>query len=126
LLIAEPSGGDERNQRPTTLLGQPDGSICQQKPQDAWYKRDQIRLPTPELAPSETYHRLVHNQVEQLLLSNVANQAVATVWVPYPPGIPLLMPEENAGPEDGPYLGYLRALQAWDRRFPDSSTTCTA
>ena len=28
------------------------------------------------------------------------------------------MPGESIGSEDGAYLGYLRALQAWDRRFP--------
>jgi len=43
---------------------------------------------------------------------------VATGVAPYPPGIPMLLPGENAGPEDGPYLSYLRALEAWDRRFP--------
>lgn len=43
---------------------------------------------------------------------------VATGVVPYPPGIPLLMPGENAGAADGPILGYLKALQAFDRDFP--------
>ena len=38
--------------------------------------------------------------------------------VPYPPGIPMLMPGEATGPADGPYLGYLKALAAWDARFP--------
>jgi arginine decarboxylase len=38
--------------------------------------------------------------------------------VPYPPGIPLLMPGEHAGEPDGPVLGYLRALQHLDRTFP--------
>jgi arginine/lysine/ornithine decarboxylase len=30
----------------------------------------------------------------------------------------MLMPGEAAGPDDGPYLSYLRALAAWDERFP--------
>ena len=30
----------------------------------------------------------------------------------------MLMPGESTGPNDGPYLGYLRALWAWDKRFP--------
>ena len=33
-------------------------------------------------------------------------------------GIPLMMPGENAGEADGPLLGYLKSLQAFDRRFP--------
>jgi arginine/lysine/ornithine decarboxylase len=28
------------------------------------------------------------------------------------------MPGESAGPDDGPYLSYLRALRDWDARFP--------
>jgi arginine/lysine/ornithine decarboxylase len=75
-------------------------------------------LPSPELTPNETYQRLVHNQVEQVTVDEMNNRVVATGVVPYPPGIPMLMPGENAGPINGPYLGYLRALQAWDRRFP--------
>ncbi len=43
---------------------------------------------------------------------------LATSVVPYPPGIPMLMPGESTGPDDGPYLSYLRALQEWDARFP--------
>ena len=50
--------------------------------------------------------------------SGGASVAVATGVVPYPPGIPLLMPGENAGPADGPLLGYLKSLEAFDQRFP--------
>ncbi|MDD1757166.1 MAG: hypothetical protein LUQ22_00350 [Methanotrichaceae archaeon] len=75
-------------------------------------------LPQPELTPNETYQRLVHNQVEQVAVDKMDNHIVATGVVPYPPGIPMIMPGENAGPKNGAYLGYLRALQTWDRRFP--------
>jgi arginine/lysine/ornithine decarboxylase len=30
----------------------------------------------------------------------------------------MLMPGESTGADDGPYLGYLRALSEWDSRFP--------
>ncbi|MGZ6368792.1 MAG: Orn/Lys/Arg family decarboxylase [Ktedonobacteraceae bacterium] len=75
-------------------------------------------LPQPVLTPNQTYQRLVHDEVEQVPLEAMANRVVASGVVPYPPGIPLLMPGENAGPVDGMYLSYLRALQAWDRLFP--------
>jgi hypothetical protein len=35
------------------------------------------------------------------------------------------MPGEATGAADGPYLSYLRASAAWDRRFPASGTTPT-
>jgi lysine decarboxylase/arginine decarboxylase len=71
-----------------------------------------------EVTPREAYSRLVHNEIEKVAVDEMAGRTLATGVVPYPPGIPMLMPGENAGPIDGPCVGYLRALQAWDRRFP--------
>jgi arginine decarboxylase len=75
-------------------------------------------LPMPVMTPAEAYSKLVHNQIERVAVDDMANRVAATGIVPYPPGIPMVMPGENVGEQDGPYLGYLRALQAWDRRFP--------
>jgi arginine/lysine/ornithine decarboxylase len=75
-------------------------------------------LPPAAMTPNHAYQKLVHNEFEKVAVDGMANRLVATGVVPYPPGIPMLMPGENAGPEDGACLGYLRALQAWDRRFP--------
>lgn len=75
-------------------------------------------LPHPDMTPVEAYENLVHNNIESLTLDQMAGRTVATGVVPYPPGIPLLMPGENAGAADGPILGYLQALQAFDRQFP--------
>lgn len=75
-------------------------------------------LPVPELSPVRAYEQLVRGNVEVLSLEQMAGRTVATGVVPYPPGIPLLMPGENAGPADGPLLGYLKALEAFDLRFP--------
>ncbi|RQR51122.1 arginine decarboxylase [Burkholderia sp. Bp9126] len=75
-------------------------------------------LPTPDFSPAEAFERLVHNEIEMLELSEMEGRTVATGVVPYPPGIPLLMPGENAGPSDGPLLGYLKALEQFDLRFP--------
>lgn len=75
-------------------------------------------LPIPVLSPVEAYEALVLGKVETLTLDEMANRVVATGVVPYPPGIPLLMPGENAGPADGPLLGYLKALEAFDAQFP--------
>jgi lysine decarboxylase/arginine decarboxylase len=75
-------------------------------------------LPHPDMSPVRAYERLVQGKVEQVTLDQLAGRTVATGVVPYPPGIPLLMPGENAGPADGPLIGYLQALEAYDRRFP--------
>lgn len=75
-------------------------------------------LPVPELSPVEAYEQLVLGHVEHLGLDEMANRVVATGVVPYPPGIPLMMPGENAGAADGPLIAYLKALEAFDARFP--------
>jgi arginine/lysine/ornithine decarboxylase len=78
-------------------------------------------LPLPVFTPAETYSKLVHNEIEQIAVDKMAGRVLATGVVPYPPGIPMLMPSENAGDENCPYIKYLIALQAWDRRFPGFS-----
>lgn len=75
-------------------------------------------LPVPALSPVQAYECLVKNQVESLKLDQMAGRVVATGVVPYPPGIPLLMPGELAGAADGPLLAYLSALEAFDAEMP--------
>lgn len=75
-------------------------------------------LPHPDMMPQKAYQTLVHNDVEQIPLSKLAHRTLATGIVPYPPGIPLLMPGENAGAADGPFIAYLKALQDFDKKFP--------
>jgi len=75
-------------------------------------------LPVPQLSPVAAYEQLVRDNIEILTLDQMAGRTVATGVVPYPPGIPLLMPGENAGDANGPILGYLKALEAYDRHFP--------
>ena len=75
-------------------------------------------LPVAVMTPADAYRELVMDNIEHVELADLADRVVATSVVPYPPGIPMLMPGESFGAEDGPYLGYLRALKAWDARFP--------
>ena len=55
---------------------------------------------------------------KSLTLDRMAGRTVATGVVPYPPGIPLMMPGESAGAAKGPLLGYLKALEAFDAEIP--------
>ena len=79
------------------------------------------QLPDPIVTPVEAYEKLVKNEVDSLSLDQMAGKTVATGVVPYPPGIPLLMPGENAGDADGVFLHYLKALEAFDQAFPEFS-----
>jgi arginine decarboxylase len=75
-------------------------------------------LPEIRVSPADAYQKLLRAQVERVALADLAGRTLATSVVPYPPGIPMLMPGEAAGPADGPYVGYLKALQSWDHTFP--------
>jgi arginine/lysine/ornithine decarboxylase len=75
-------------------------------------------LPVPATTPVDAYRRLVRGAVEAVPLAEMAGRVVATAVLPYPPGIPMLMPGERAGEAGGPYLGYLRAIEDFDGRFP--------
>jgi arginine/lysine/ornithine decarboxylase len=83
-----------------------------------WQARAVTELPHLVIRPADAYQHLVRNEVELLPLAEMNNRTVATGVVPYPPGIPLLMPGESAGAQDGPHLHYLRTLEDWDRSFP--------
>jgi arginine decarboxylase len=74
--------------------------------------------PCPELTPAQTYQRLLRGGTEPVRLAELAGRTVATQVVTTPPGIPVLMPGENAGGHDEPTLRYLRALEDFDRHFP--------
>ena len=78
-------------------------------------------LPVPVLSPVQAYERVVNGEVESLTLDQMAGRTVATGVVPYPPGIPLMMPGESAGDAQGPLLGYLKALEAFDAAMPGFS-----
>ncbi|HJS47864.1 MAG TPA: Orn/Lys/Arg decarboxylase N-terminal domain-containing protein [Gemmatimonadales bacterium] len=86
--------------------------------QTHWLAEAFSTLPPAVMTPSAAYQHLVRDEIEHVPLAKLANRVLATSVVPYPPGIPMLMPGEATGPADGPYLGYLRALAEWDARFP--------
>ncbi|MES2504127.1 MAG: Orn/Lys/Arg decarboxylase N-terminal domain-containing protein [Myxococcota bacterium] len=76
------------------------------------------KLPTPTMIPADAYQRLLANAIQRIPLNQAAGRTAATGLVPYPPGIPLIMPGENIGSADEPFMKYLLALEAWDKEFP--------
>ena len=75
-------------------------------------------IPEARITPDAAYQALLRGNLERVALPDLAHRTVLTAIVPYPPGIPMLMPGEDAGPADGPYIGYLKSLQGWDGAFP--------
>ena len=75
-------------------------------------------LPEPVMPPDVAYENLVRGKVAMTPLDQMAGRTSAVMVVPYPPGIPILMPGERV---DSPIVEYLEALQDFDRRFPGFS-----
>ena len=75
-------------------------------------------LPEPVLSPRETFAKLVRGEVEQVRASELEGRTLAVQVVPYPPGIPLLMPGERFGKATRAVGDYLLGLEAFDQRFP--------
>lgn len=74
--------------------------------------------PEPVLTPAEAYQKVVRYKTEHIRLADFRGRIAASMLVPYPPGIPVLMPGERLAHGDTGILGYLQALQAFDKQFP--------
>jgi len=75
-------------------------------------------LPKPAMTPRKAFIKLQAGDVELLSIQNMANRVSAVGLIPYPPGIPIVMPGENLGPKNSPWLKYLTTIQRWGDRFP--------
>ena len=86
--------------------------------QGHWQAQAYATLPAPEMTPRHAFQRLMAGDVEKVPLDEMADRVVAVGVIPYPPGIPIVMPGESIGADDGPWLTYLRTLQEYGHRFP--------
>jgi arginine decarboxylase len=78
---------------------------------------------TPELAllPSEAYSKLIKGETEFVPVSELKGRIVATMVVPYPPGIPILMPGERITDETQSIIDFLKMIEDLDNSFPSFS-----
>jgi arginine decarboxylase len=86
--------------------------------QGHWQAQAYASLPAPEMTPRRAFQQLMAGNAEKVPLDEMAGRVVAVGVIPYPPGIPIVMPGENIGEEEGPWLTYLRTLQEYGHRFP--------
>ncbi len=86
--------------------------------QTYWLAEAFSTLPTPVMTPNAAYQHLVRDEIEHVTLDDLADRVLATSVVPYPPGIPMLMPGEATGASDGPYLELSPGALAVGRPLP--------
>ena len=79
-------------------------------------------LPEMAMRPADAYESLVRGQVESVEIDKLAGRTLAVMLVPYPPGIPLIMPGERITAATKSIHDYLLYARDFDRRFPGFET----
>ncbi len=80
------------------------------------------KIPEQRLIPTEAYGALTHGHVEYVRTKDLPGRIPAVMVVPYPPGIPVIMPGEQFGAADSPMIRYLSMCEEFDNRFPGFET----
>jgi arginine decarboxylase len=79
-------------------------------------------LPEMALRPADAYDKLVRGQVESVEIDDIMGRTLAVMLVPYPPGIPLIMPGERITGTTKSIQDYLLYAREFDRKFPGFET----
>ncbi len=79
-------------------------------------------LPEMALRPADAYDRLVKGKIESVEIDNLMNRILAVMIVPYPPGIPLIMPGERITQSTKSIQDYLLYARDFDSKFPGFET----
>jgi len=79
-------------------------------------------LPEMTLRPADAYERLVRGAVEPVDIDELMGRTVAVMVVPYPPGIPVIMPGERITSETRAVQDYLKDAREFDGKFPGFET----
>ncbi|MBX5039082.1 arginine/lysine/ornithine decarboxylase [Rhizobium lentis] len=79
-------------------------------------------LPDMALRPADAYDRLVKGGIESVEIDSLMNRILAVMIVPYPPGIPLIMPGERITQSTKSIQDYLLYARDFDRKFPGFET----
>ncbi|WP_425914726.1 Orn/Lys/Arg decarboxylase N-terminal domain-containing protein [Pseudomonas sp. GWSMS-1] len=81
-------------------------------------KRMYTVLPEVAIKPADAYNQLVRGEVEAVLIEQLQGRISAVMLVPYPPGIPLIMPGERFTAQTRSIIDYLAFARTFDRSFP--------
>nr|MBF0681852.1 lysine decarboxylase [Pseudomonas sp.] len=81
-------------------------------------RRMYTALPELAMKPADAYDKLVRGEVEAVPIDQLEGRVAAVMLVPYPPGIPLIMPGERFTAETRSIVDYLQFAQRFAKRFP--------
>ena len=67
-------------------------------------------LPTMVMNPHRAFQKELHGEIEEVYLEEMIGRVSANMILPYPPGVPLVMPGEMLTEENRPTLEFLQML----------------
>ncbi len=79
-------------------------------------------LPEMKMTPHHAWQRQIKGEVETIELENLVGRISANMILPYPPGVPLLMPGEMITEESRAVLDFLLMLCSIGRHYPGFET----
>jgi len=79
-------------------------------------------IPDMALRPADAYDNLVHGRVETVEIDELMDRILAVMLVPYPPGIPVIMPGERLTKATKSIQDYLLYAREFDTKFPGFET----
>lgn len=79
-------------------------------------------LPIMEITPHEAYQEEIRGNVTECLLSDMIDKVSANMILPYPPGVPLIMPGEKVTQDNLPVLQFLQMLCERGTYYPGFET----
>lgn len=81
-------------------------------------KRMYTVLPEVAIKPADACNQLVRGEVEAVPIELLEGRIAAVMLVPYPPGIPLIMPGERFTAQTRSIIDYLEFARTFDQSFP--------
>ena len=95
--------------------------ICQHKLPDLMFSAFEV-LPKMIMTPHEAFQEELRGNVEECYLDEAVGRINANMILPYPPGVPLVMPGEMITEESRPVLDFLQMLCEIGAHFPGFET----
>jgi arginine decarboxylase len=75
-------------------------------------------IPEPAMTPARAYERLVRGEVKLVPVRCLEGEVAAVMVVPYPPGIPVIMPGERCTRATRPIIEFLESCEEFNARYP--------
>lgn len=76
------------------------------------------RIPEINIIPAEAYDCLVRGNTEPVSVRSLMGRVPSVMIVPYPPGIPVIMPGEKFTRETERIIDYLTLCEDFDNKYP--------